>query len=81
MQFGCSTFYRKLNRPWVAPPATHDSDMKIEDDSDLDDSYIDTDYVLEEEEIDITPTTSGENNINIYLDLFFNYIIYIILVH
>ena len=52
-QFGCSTFYRKPNRPWVAPPAIYDSDMEIEDDSDLDDSDLDPDYVLEEEEVDV----------------------------
>ena len=54
--------------------------MEIEDDSDLDDSDLDPDYVLEEEEVDMTPKTSDESKVNLYLDLFFNYIIYIILV-
>ena len=80
MQFGCSTFYQKPNRLWSAPAATHDSDMEIEDDSNLDDNELDSDYVLEAEEVDMIPTTSGENKINLYLDLFFNYIVYIILV-
>ena len=66
LQFACSGFYQKATAPsrWVAPPVGEDSDVEVEAESDVDDSDLDPDYVVEE---DMTPTTSGENKINLYL--------------
>ena len=67
LQFASSGFYRKAAAPrrWLAPPTGEDSDLEIQDDSDVDDDDLDPDYVLEEE--DMTPTSSGEKKINLYL--------------
>ena len=66
LQFASSGFYQKAIAPsrWVAPPVGEDSDVEVEAESDVDDSDLDPDYVVEE---DMTPTTSGENKINLYL--------------
>ena len=58
LQFASSGFYGKSNAPrrWVAPPATEDSDLEVEEESEVDDSDQDPDYIEEE---DLTPTTSG----------------------
>ena len=66
LQFASSGFYQKAIAPsrWVAPPVGEDSDLEVEAESDVDDSDLDPDYVVEE---DMTPTTSGENKINLYL--------------
>ncbi|XP_050704963.1 piggyBac transposable element-derived protein 3-like [Eriocheir sinensis] len=58
MNIPSSGFYRKATDPrrWVAPPVAEDSDLEVEAESDVDDSDLDPDYVVEE---NMTPTTSG----------------------